>query len=297
MSILIKDVKVLWGRSNDTCTFPDCWTQLTFGNGSGLIGEMAHIVAESADGPRGISPLNKRQRNSYENLILLCPTHHTMVDKDPATWTVEKLQEMKRQHEETMRSRKSKGSVMRPNLSTIHYLNVPRILFDLAAQGIYLHSSDIDLDRPQGLRALDFGTSLRVLTQLERWVQQWPTKASDLKAPEIVTSENVGSRVWFDTTFRTKNVPAPDEVESGVAQHTGDIDKDPHLYTKVNARKVYLTIDPRWITTMTGFVYFKSGIAKFAGLGFLGHVGQETAIITPLVVGFPNHNHFLELEW
>lgn len=297
MSIPDKDVKVLWGRSNDICSFPDCWTQLTFGNGAGLIGEMAHIVAESTDGPRGISPLNKRQRNSYENLILFCPTHHKVVDKDPATWTVEKLHKMKRQHEETMKARRSKGSAMRPNLSTFHYLNAPRILFDLAAQGIYPQSVEIDLGRPQGLRALDFGTSLRVLTQLERLVQLWPKEALDLMAPETISSDNVGSRVWFDTTFRTKNVPPPDKAESSVTYHTGDIEKDPHLYAKVNARKVYLTIDPRWITTTTGFVYFRSGTAKLAGLGFLGHVGEETAIISPLVVGLPNYNDFLELEW
>jgi len=71
-----------------------------------VIGEMAHIVAEESDGPRGKSPLSKAQRNSYANLILLCPTHHTRIDKVPTgalEYPVEVLHDTKVQHEEWVR--------------------------------------------------------------------------------------------------------------------------------------------------------------------------------------------------
>lgn len=62
-------------------------------------GEQAHIVAEEEGGPRGKSPLTAAQRNSYPNLILLCPTHHTKIDKAPDEYPVELLHQIKAEHE------------------------------------------------------------------------------------------------------------------------------------------------------------------------------------------------------
>ncbi len=58
------------------------------------IGEVAHIVSRSTAGSRGSSELALPERNSPENLILLCPDHHTEADSgrlsDPQ-YTVEFL--------------------------------------------------------------------------------------------------------------------------------------------------------------------------------------------------------------
>jgi tetratricopeptide (TPR) repeat protein len=64
------------------------------------IGRKAHIEAESKAGPRYNDKQTPKQRNSFENLMLMCPTHHTIIDNDPKTYTVEALKEMKRKHEE-----------------------------------------------------------------------------------------------------------------------------------------------------------------------------------------------------
>ena len=50
------------------------------GNRSFNVGEMAHVIARSPEGPRG-----ERGGGSdeYENLVLLCPTCHRTVDKAP----------------------------------------------------------------------------------------------------------------------------------------------------------------------------------------------------------------------
>ncbi|MGC0802086.1 HNH endonuclease [Pantoea agglomerans] len=62
------------------------------------IGQMAHVIAKSPKGPRGDDLL--ANDNSYENLILLCANDHIVVDRDPITYTVEKLHQIKKDHEE-----------------------------------------------------------------------------------------------------------------------------------------------------------------------------------------------------
>jgi hypothetical protein len=62
--------------------------------------ELAHIIAESDKGPRGKSKLPSTQRDEYENIILLCPTCHTIIDKNPAQYPPDTLTQWKKQHEE-----------------------------------------------------------------------------------------------------------------------------------------------------------------------------------------------------
>ena len=59
------------------------------------IGHIAHIEADSDSGPRANLSLSDQQRKAYPNLIVLCPNHHTIVDADEDTYTVEKLREWK----------------------------------------------------------------------------------------------------------------------------------------------------------------------------------------------------------
>lgn len=103
MSILQKDIKLLWARAAGRCSFSNCKMKLTQDKSSASdsfpLGEQAHIVGENEDAPRGKSPLTVDERNSYFNLILLCPTHHTLIDKDPEDYPIEKLYLMKAHHE------------------------------------------------------------------------------------------------------------------------------------------------------------------------------------------------------
>ena len=63
------------------------------------IEELAHIIGSSVDGPRGDDPLPLSQRDEYENIILLCPTCHTLIDKAKGQFPAEALREWKREHE------------------------------------------------------------------------------------------------------------------------------------------------------------------------------------------------------
>lgn len=88
-----KDIKLLWGRAGNRCAI--CRVELSQDSkavtAAFTLGEQAHIVGEKDDAPRGHSPLSLEERNSYHNLILLCPTHHTEIDKNELDWPVEKL--------------------------------------------------------------------------------------------------------------------------------------------------------------------------------------------------------------
>ncbi|MBW4465643.1 MAG: HNH endonuclease [Pegethrix bostrychoides GSE-TBD4-15B] len=103
MAISQRDIKLLWGRAASRCAFPDCRLQLTQDSeateSSFPIGEQAHIVAKEQNGPRGDSPLTSDERDSYANLILLCPTHHTIIDRNPEDFPIEKLHSLKTDHE------------------------------------------------------------------------------------------------------------------------------------------------------------------------------------------------------
>lgn len=52
---------MLWGAASGRCSFPNCPKRLvseaTTDDPRVMLGEMAHIVGESVDGPRGESPL------------------------------------------------------------------------------------------------------------------------------------------------------------------------------------------------------------------------------------------------
>ena len=72
---------------------------------------MAHIVARSADGPRGNRQVVTQEPDSYENLVLLCPTHHVEVDKNPDSWPVQRLRAMKAAHESWVSNQLGSGGI------------------------------------------------------------------------------------------------------------------------------------------------------------------------------------------
>jgi hypothetical protein len=64
-----------------------------------VIGEIAHIAAAQDRGPRADQGMPTAQRNDYENLILLCQNCHAVIDGQPGTFSVERLNQIKSDHE------------------------------------------------------------------------------------------------------------------------------------------------------------------------------------------------------
>lgn len=110
MSIGVVDRKILWGRSANRCSWNGCDIRLTVNEGSPeaqllsrhgvVLGEEAHIRSRKADGPRHESDYPKERLDTYANLILLCPTHHTQIDSDGGIhWATASIESMKSDHE------------------------------------------------------------------------------------------------------------------------------------------------------------------------------------------------------
>ena len=91
-------------RAGYRCSFTDC-PQLTVGPSDQSptsytsIGEAAHISGASPGGPRYLSTMPPEERSSIDNAIWLCAKHARVIDRDTHTFTVERLQAMKRVHE------------------------------------------------------------------------------------------------------------------------------------------------------------------------------------------------------
>ncbi|NQU23517.1 MAG: 5'-methylthioadenosine/S-adenosylhomocysteine nucleosidase [Candidatus Nealsonbacteria bacterium] len=94
-----KTVKMLFAASGNACAFPGCATPLFDGASGVLLGELCHIEAASPGGPRYGPTQTEEHRNSRDNLIILCPNHHSVIDQDPQTYTAESLTRMKAAHE------------------------------------------------------------------------------------------------------------------------------------------------------------------------------------------------------
>lgn len=76
----------LFSAAAGHCQRPDCLQPLFPAEmgGDKHIAEMAHVIPHGGTGPRHeVRPTGQFEADSFENLILLCPTCHTIVDKDP----------------------------------------------------------------------------------------------------------------------------------------------------------------------------------------------------------------------
>lgn len=112
MNLSVKTQKMLWGRAAGRCSYPNCRMEVISDVGEELtptlIGENCHIVAANDGGPRSDLSVPPDQRNSYDNLILMCRNHHKIID-DPKfgerDYPVQKLQEIKRKHEAWVRNK------------------------------------------------------------------------------------------------------------------------------------------------------------------------------------------------
>ncbi|MBL0385621.1 HNH endonuclease [Tumebacillus sp. ITR2] len=94
----------LWVMAAGRCQYEGCNQTLytdTITKKDFNIAYIAHIVADRPEGPRGDEVLSDKLKSDISNLMLMCDTHHRLIDQeDEEGHPVEKLQEMKRKHEQ-----------------------------------------------------------------------------------------------------------------------------------------------------------------------------------------------------
>ncbi|MGE8646242.1 hypothetical protein [Acinetobacter vivianii] len=106
------DLGLLYGKSANRCNFCKVEVFQPTDDGSDYVnvGEIAHDLPHSPNGPRGkeVAEIRKIDTyipdNTYKNLILLCRNDHKRIDQDPF-YTSEKVQQLKSAHEAWVREK------------------------------------------------------------------------------------------------------------------------------------------------------------------------------------------------
>lgn len=97
----------LFSEAAGHCQRPECLQPLFPAEmgGDKHIAEMAHVIPHGEAGPRYEErPAGEFEADSFENLILLCPTCHTIIDKDPDGFSRGTLLHWKSSHLATLAS-------------------------------------------------------------------------------------------------------------------------------------------------------------------------------------------------
>ncbi len=103
MAITDHTRKVLWARSGARCAVPSCRRKVVAEgvppDRDTIVGEEAHIYAQSTAGPRGERSDAPVDRDSYDNLVLVCRNCHRVIDDQREYYTPERLKDLKQAHE------------------------------------------------------------------------------------------------------------------------------------------------------------------------------------------------------
>lgn len=112
MAISEADARVLFSLSAGICSRPSCGADLVKimrGSGKLHIAEMAHIIGRR---PAAARSGGVGGPDTYENLVLLCPSCHTEIDKNPNDFSVETLHEWKATHEARIQTARAAPSFL-----------------------------------------------------------------------------------------------------------------------------------------------------------------------------------------
>ena len=99
-----KTVALLFGLAGNRCAYPDCPNRIiadeTEFDEAAVTGHIAHIYGVKSTGPRPHPDMNapKEVINGFDNLVLLCRTHHGEADVQSNTFTVEEMTKWKNNH-------------------------------------------------------------------------------------------------------------------------------------------------------------------------------------------------------
>jgi hypothetical protein len=106
MAISDRVKRRLWASSAGVCQNPGCRKDLfkSFADGAiTSIDELAHVIARMVNGPRGNGRPPSTERDEFENIIVLCPSCHTLVDKAPHQFPPAMLLKWKESHVEAVK--------------------------------------------------------------------------------------------------------------------------------------------------------------------------------------------------
>lgn len=107
--------------SGNECTEPNCKKSLIAEDGQSIVSKICHIEAASENGPRWNKFMGDDERRHYNNLILLCDEHHTIIDNkdNESKFPVKLLKEWKANHESKMLYKLRNSSLLKTAINAI----------------------------------------------------------------------------------------------------------------------------------------------------------------------------------
>jgi len=90
-------LRELFLKSGNECAFPGCNHKVISSDGV-FLAQICHIEAASEGGERFNPNQTNEDRRAFSNLLLMCHAHHKITD-DVHQYTVQRLQDIKEQHE------------------------------------------------------------------------------------------------------------------------------------------------------------------------------------------------------
>jgi len=90
-------LRELYLKSGNQCSFPECSKSLINKDGD-YVAQLCHIEAAMPGGERFNPNVTNEERRSYHNLLFLCYEHH-IATNDIEMYTVDRMRELKREHE------------------------------------------------------------------------------------------------------------------------------------------------------------------------------------------------------
>lgn len=170
---------ILWGKCAGRCEL--CNRSLyknNFTQDQVKHGQLAHIVAFADNGPRADKSMSQSQRDSIDNILLLCNECHTTIDRDPAQYTAEKLARLKEDFEAKIRIQTNPTEIDRrsiiifsaPISGNAIKISIKEAQEALKATGQYPKDNPISLE----LQPLPFKEDSREFWELgKRYVDKW----------------------------------------------------------------------------------------------------------------------------
>ncbi|GHD20578.1 hypothetical protein GCM10007147_13120 [Nocardiopsis kunsanensis] len=252
-------------------------------------GVVSHIAALSDGGPRFDPSMTNEQRNTVENLMFLCPSCHSMIDKNSGRgFPTDELVEAKGRHESWTRSLRQAGSTWNVHFRHVDFVNLPRMAALSGGEKVHEAARRIGLDpnkafREQGMLAGAF------VRQVKMVFENWRELAVDLD-PDSPVEVKPGMVVSFDSPMRARNI----EHARALMPISGLIERDPHLGFTYGTQEISIRFDPVWLTTMTSLTTLGTAETEevtYAGIGTVASVTDSRVQVSALAFGQPDNGN------
>lgn len=188
----ITDIKFLFARSGNRCAFPKCRAPMALD--STLTAEVCHIKGMRPGSARYDATQTDAQRHAYENLVLMCPTHHTVIDDDEEAYSVERLFKIKASHEAQA------TPIPDSEASAVAELFIESIMNIGQSGGLSAHTVTAETINVQSAPSTSYLTRQRQIQAVERLWQIVRNLRSELSA--VVLLDTLLTPQELDAYFR-----------------------------------------------------------------------------------------------